>query len=87
MFYKWTTYSSYIGINKTWIGIYDSSKNGILHNSKLYQGISPLNQFAISHYESEISDRISVNASFDKIQELREHILIDCFYNEIINRC
>ena len=27
------------------------------------------------------------NASFDKIQELREHILIECFYNEIINRC
>ncbi len=51
-----------IGINKTWIGIYDSSKNGILHNSKLYQGISPLNQFALSHYESERSGRISVNA-------------------------
>ena len=27
------------------------------------------------------------NKKFNKIQELREHILIDCFYNEIINRC
>jgi hypothetical protein len=26
------------------------------------------------------------NASFDRIQQLREHIIIDCFYNEIINR-
>ena len=51
-----------IGINKTWIGIYDSSKNAIIHNSKLYQGRSPLNQFAISHYESERSNRVSVNA-------------------------
>ena len=26
------------------------------------------------------------NSSFDRIQELREHIIIDCFYTEIINR-
>ena len=46
----------------------------------------------------ELTDKLSLkdgnkkccsycNASFDKIQELREHILIDCFYNEIINKC
>jgi hypothetical protein len=52
-----------IGINKTWIGIYDSSKNGIIYNDKIYQGRSPLNQFAKSHYEIERKDRTScVNA-------------------------
>jgi len=52
-----------IGINKTWIGIYDSSKNGIIYNEKIYQGRSPLNQFAKSHYETERNDRVSnVNA-------------------------
>ena len=52
-----------IGINKTWIGVYDSSKNVILHNDKIYQGRSPLNQFAKSHYETERNDRVSnVNA-------------------------
>ena len=51
-----------IGINKTWIGIYDSSKNGIIYNGKIYQGRSPLNQFAMSHYETEQSVRVSVNA-------------------------
>lgn len=52
-----------IGINKTWIGIYDSSKNGIMYNEKIYQGRSPLNQFAKSHYETERNDRVSsVNA-------------------------
>ena len=52
-----------IGINKTWIGIYDSSKNGIMYNGKIYQGRSPLNQFAKSHYETERNDRGSnVNA-------------------------
>jgi len=52
-----------IGINKTWIGIYDSSKNGIMYNGKIYQGRSPLNQFAKSHYETERNDRVSnVNA-------------------------
>jgi hypothetical protein len=52
-----------IGVNKTWIGIYDSSKNGIMYNGKIYQGRSPLNQFAKSHYETERNDRVSnVNA-------------------------
>ena len=41
-----------IGINKTWIGIYDSSKNGIIYNGKMYKGRSPLNQFSKSHYET-----------------------------------
>jgi hypothetical protein len=50
-----------IGINKTWVGIYDSSKNGILHNENLYQGRSPLNKFVTSHYESENISR-SANA-------------------------
>jgi len=52
-----------IGINKTWIGVYDSTKNGIIYNEKLYQGRSPINQFAKSHYETERNDRVSnVNA-------------------------
>ena len=52
-----------IGICKTWIGIYDSSKNVIIHNEKIYQGRSPLNQFASSHYKTERNDRVStVNA-------------------------
>ena len=52
-----------IGINKTWIGLYDSSKNGIICNEKLYQGRSQLNQFAKAHYETERKDRVStVNA-------------------------
>lgn len=52
-----------IGINKTWIGVYDSSKNAIIYNDKIYQGRSPLNQFAKSHYETERNDRVSnVNA-------------------------
>ncbi len=36
-----------IGINKTWIGIYDSSKNGIMHDSKFYKSLSG---FAENHY-------------------------------------
>lgn len=52
-----------IGINKTWIGIYDSSNNGIMCNGEMYQCRSPLNQFAKSHYETERNDRVSyVNA-------------------------
>jgi hypothetical protein len=52
-----------IDINKTWIGVYDSSKNGIICDEKIYQGRSPLNQFAKSHYETERNDRVSnVNA-------------------------
>ena len=48
-----------IGINKTWIGIYNSLKNEIICNEKIYQGISPLNQFVKSHYKAERSDRTS----------------------------
>jgi hypothetical protein len=52
-----------IGINKTWIGVYDLSKNGIIYDGKIYEGRSPLNQFAKSHYETERNDRVSnVNA-------------------------
>lgn len=48
-----------IGINKTWIGVYDSSKNGIVYSGKTLT----LNKFAVSHYESERPDRVSsVNA-------------------------
>lgn len=42
-----------IGINKTWIGTYDSSKNGIVFEGK----ILTLNKFAKSHYKSEKPDR------------------------------
>ena len=53
-----------IGINKTWIGIYDSSKKAIVCNEKIYKGRrSPLNQFAKSHYEIERNYRVpNVNA-------------------------
>jgi len=37
-----------IGINKTWTGTYDSSKNGIVYDGK----ILTLNKFAVSHFES-----------------------------------
>jgi len=48
-----------IGINKIWIGTYDSSKNGIVHDEK----ILTLNRFAVSHFQSERPDRVSnVNA-------------------------
>lgn len=48
-----------IGINKTWIGTYDSSQNGINYGKKIYT----LNKFAVFHYESEKPDRVSnVNA-------------------------
>ena len=62
-----------IGINKTWIGIYDSSNNGIMYNGKMYKGRSPLNQFAKSHYETERKDRVSnVNAWSDCKCEVNE---------------
>lgn len=48
-----------VGINKTWIGRYDSSKNGIVYDGKTLT----LNKFAVSHFESERPDRVSnVNA-------------------------
>lgn len=48
-----------IGINKSWVGVYDSTKNGIIYDGKLLT----LNKFAVSHFESERPDRVSnVNA-------------------------
>lgn len=48
-----------IGINKSWIGTYDSSKNGIVYDGKTLT----INKFAVSHFESERPDRVSnVNA-------------------------
>jgi hypothetical protein len=48
-----------IGINKTWTGTYDSSKNVIVYDGKTLT----LNKFAASHFESERPDRVSnVNA-------------------------
>jgi hypothetical protein len=44
-----------IGINKTWIGIYDSSKNGILYNTKFYKSLSG---FAEMHYSIDRTDRV-----------------------------
>lgn len=51
-----------IGINKIWIGTYNSSKNCIEYKDNIYDGRSPLHQFAKSHYEEENSSRVSVNA-------------------------
>jgi len=47
-----------IGIDRTWIGIYDSTCGRIV-----YDGLKlTLNAFAMAHYRAERSDRISVNA-------------------------
>jgi hypothetical protein len=43
-----------IGINKTWIGTYDSSKNGIICDGKFYKSLSG---FAETHYSVERKDR------------------------------
>lgn len=43
-----------IGINKTWIGIYDSSKNGIVCDGKFYKSLSG---FAETHYSIDRTDR------------------------------
>jgi hypothetical protein len=51
-----------IGINKIWIGTYNSSKNCIKYKDNIFDGRSPLNQFAKSHYDEEKSSRVSVNA-------------------------
>ena len=48
-----------IGIDKTWIGIYDSINNSIICNGIKYTGRSPLNKFASSHYKTERPDRTS----------------------------
>jgi len=44
-----------IGINKTWIGIYDSSKNGIMYDTKFYKSLSG---FAEMHYSIDRTDRV-----------------------------
>lgn len=44
-----------IGINKTWIGIYNSKENGILYDKKILS----LNQFVVLHYKTERPDRTS----------------------------
>jgi hypothetical protein len=43
-----------IGINKTWIGTYDSSKNGIVYDGKFYKSLSG---FAETHYSIDTTDR------------------------------
>ena len=44
-----------IGINKTWIGKYDSSKNGIIYDTKFYKSLSG---FAETHYSIDRTDRV-----------------------------
>ena len=44
-----------IGINKTWNGIYDSSKNGIICDTKFYKSLSG---FAEMHYSIDRTDRV-----------------------------
>jgi hypothetical protein len=44
-----------IGFNKTWIGIYDSSKNGIMYDTKFYKSLSG---FAETHYSIDRTDRV-----------------------------
>lgn len=47
-----------IGINKAWVGVYDSSNNGIIYNEKIYK---KLYHFTKSHYQLERPDRTSEN--------------------------
>jgi len=47
-----------IGINKIWIGIYDSSKNGIIYDTKFYKSLSG---FAKTHNSIINSNRTSAN--------------------------
>jgi hypothetical protein len=49
-----------IGINKTWIGTYDSSKNAIIYDGKTYNSLS---MFAKSHNKIEIPSRLSNTAN------------------------
>jgi len=44
-----------IGINKTWIGVYDSSKNRIMCDTKFYKSLSG---FAETHYSIDRTDRV-----------------------------
>ncbi len=50
------TISHTIDGNKTWIGIYDSSKNGIICDTKLYKSLSG---FAAAHYSKDRPDRLN----------------------------
>ncbi len=45
-----------IGINNIWVGIYDSNKNGIQYNNKIYKSLSG---FAENHYSTDRPDRCS----------------------------
>ena len=47
-----------IDINKKWVGIYDSTKNGIMCNENFYKSLSRL---AVTHYSIDKPDRISAN--------------------------
>ena len=44
-----------IGINKTWIGTYDSSVNGIIYDNTFYKSLSG---FAEMHYSIDRTDRV-----------------------------
>jgi hypothetical protein len=47
-----------IGINKTWIGTYDSKKNGIVYDGKFYRSLS---NFALLHRRVYNPTRMSTN--------------------------
>ena len=47
-----------IGINKTWIGVYNSLENGIICDTNFYKSLSG---FAETHYSIDKPDRISAN--------------------------
>ena len=47
-----------IGINKTWIGIYDASKNEIICDTKSYKSLSG---FALTHHSINNSNRVTAN--------------------------
>ena len=49
-----------IGINKAWVGIYDSSKNGIIFDGKTYNTLSGM---AKAHQKMELPHRLSNTAS------------------------
>ena len=55
-----------IGINKPWVGIYDSSKNGIIYDSKFYK---TLIGFAEMHYSIDKIDKIDRVSSADGWEE------------------
>ena len=55
-----------IGINKPWVGIYDSSKNGIIYDSKFYK---TLIGFAEMHYSIDKIDKIDRVSSADGWKE------------------